>query len=88
MQASVAGSAPTDRVCITTLSGVDGFAMRAGRHTRVELGVHVPDWAHDAAAGELLRLVHSSSDPYATAGLPLGTAVKVPAQRGTESIRL
>lgn len=79
--------APEDRVCVTTLTGTDAFAMKAGPYALVHVGDHLPQWARDTAAGVLLRAVHSVADIYAIAELAADTAVTVPRQRGTRPIR-
>jgi hypothetical protein len=69
------------------LTDLDGFGLRAGQHTVLHIREDLPVWARDAAAGELLRQLHSVPDTYVSAGLPADTAVTIPSQRGVRSIR-
>lgn len=88
--------APAHRVCVTDLSGVDAFAARGcgepGEQVcdaLVHVNQDLPEWAQDAAAGELLRRLADVDDAgWASTRLPAGEAFTVPRQRGVRSVRL
>jgi len=77
---------PTDRVHQSALTA-DGYAFRLGEETRVRVNTELPYWARTAAVRELLRAVRSTEDPFASAVLPPGSALTLPAQRGVRQIR-
>jgi hypothetical protein len=70
------------------LTGVDGFGWRTRQDTVVHVSDALPEWAQNAAVGELLRQLHSTDDEFATMGLPAGIAVTIPEQRGAQPVRL
>jgi hypothetical protein len=79
--------APTDRVYITPLTGVDGLGMKTGGYTLVHVADRLSPSEQDSVAGELLRALHRATDDCATMRLPAETAWLVPRQRGVRSIR-
>jgi hypothetical protein len=89
----VGAEAPVDRVRVTKLSGVDGFAARspgtsaAGPTTLVHVNEDLPVSVQHSVEGELLRRVHCSEDPWATADLAAGEGASIPRQRGLVSAR-
>ena len=76
---------PTDRVYQSALTA-DGYAFRVGDDTRVRVNAGLPYWARTAAIRELLRVVRSTEDPCASATLPPGAALTLPAQRAPRHI--
>lgn len=85
---AMAMEAPADRVHITPLAARDAIGVRVRRNTVVHVRSDLPVWAQAAAAGELLRHMHSIGDSCVSVELPLDTAVTLPKQRGLRSVRL